>query len=361
MYTGYQIYQAERPKSAREQRGDRHGQRQAGPGGSAGFGRLLGQAGGVPGARPGGRRRDARPPAQKPAASAAQGRSPGVRGRRARLVMDVDNVHIRVCTLSHSYLGRFVGRGLILTRSVLLATRRPYTSVLRCCHDSLRGRGQPVSEPASDHGAPTDAGAAARRLFELRRRARRPTWPARRTRVRGGPATPWRCAFTGGGKLVVFGNRRGQHRRAARRGGVRSPGHRGASGRCPPSSLTTDVATVTGIAERAGGGGHLRPPDPVPGPNPPTSPWGCPPTATPPACWPGSRRPGSAALLTIALAGGDGGQIAASKGSRSPHHHAVGRPAGGQGAAGDRVPRCLWELVHVFFEQPGVLGPGVLT
>jgi D-sedoheptulose 7-phosphate isomerase len=21
----------------------------------------------------------------------------------------------------------------------------------------------------------------------------------------------------------------------------------------------------------------------------------------------------------------------------------------------------LWELVHVFFEQPGVLGPGVLT
>ena len=65
-------------------------------------------------------------------------------------------------------------------------------------------------------------------------------------------------------------------------------------------------------------------------------------------------------LLTIALAGGDGGQIAAGK---AADHVLV---------AGSDDPRVvkelqvtlyhvLWELVHVFFEQPGVLGPGVVT
>jgi D-sedoheptulose 7-phosphate isomerase len=65
-------------------------------------------------------------------------------------------------------------------------------------------------------------------------------------------------------------------------------------------------------------------------------------------------------LLTIALTGGDGGQIAASKAV----DHLL--------AAASSDPRVvkelhvtmyhvLWELVHVFFEQPGVLAPGVLT
>ena len=74
MYTGYQIYQAERPKSAREQREiDMSNAKLAAAVGRFGR-RWPGRR--VPGARPGGRRRDARPPAPRPASSAA----PGPRG-----------------------------------------------------------------------------------------------------------------------------------------------------------------------------------------------------------------------------------------------------------------------------------------
>ncbi len=65
-------------------------------------------------------------------------------------------------------------------------------------------------------------------------------------------------------------------------------------------------------------------------------------------------------LLTIALVGGRGGAIAASPAV----DHLL--------TAGSSDPRVvkelqvttyhvLWELVHVFFEQPGVLGPGVVA
>jgi D-sedoheptulose 7-phosphate isomerase len=63
-------------------------------------------------------------------------------------------------------------------------------------------------------------------------------------------------------------------------------------------------------------------------------------------------------LLTVALAGGDGGQR-------------VGKVADHVLVAGSSDPRVvkemhvtlyhvLWELVHVFFEQPGVLDPEVV-
>ncbi|MHB1433300.1 MAG: D-sedoheptulose-7-phosphate isomerase [Streptosporangiaceae bacterium] len=72
----------------------------------------------------------------------------------------------------------------------------------------------------------------------------------------------------------------------------------------------------------------------------------------------GLRAAGAHGLLTIALAGGDGGTLAAA----GVADHLL------PGASGD--PRIiketqvttyhvLWELVHVFFEQPGVLGPGI--
>ena len=65
-------------------------------------------------------------------------------------------------------------------------------------------------------------------------------------------------------------------------------------------------------------------------------------------------------LLTIALAGGDGGAIAAGPAA----DHVL--------LAGSDDPRVvkeihvtmyhlLWELVHVFFEQPGTLSPGVFA
>ncbi len=65
-------------------------------------------------------------------------------------------------------------------------------------------------------------------------------------------------------------------------------------------------------------------------------------------------------MLTVALVGGDGGTI----GTSAPVDHLL--------AARSADPRVvkevhvttyhvLWELVHVFFEQPGVLAPGVVA
>ena len=70
MYTGYQIYQAERPKSAREQREIDMGNAKLAAA-VARFARRLARPR-VPGARPGGRRRDARPPAPRPASNGVE-------------------------------------------------------------------------------------------------------------------------------------------------------------------------------------------------------------------------------------------------------------------------------------------------
>ena len=79
MYTGYQMYQAERPKSAREQREIDMGNAKLAAAVASPVRPLAGQARRVPGTRPGGRRRDARPPAPRPAGS-----GPGPAGGRAR-------------------------------------------------------------------------------------------------------------------------------------------------------------------------------------------------------------------------------------------------------------------------------------
>jgi len=134
----------------------------------------------------------------------------------------------------------------------------------------------------------------------------------------------------------------------------------------PAISLTTDVATVTGIAEREGvaaifahqvrylaapvdialgisaDGGSVGGDD---GGND--------------SVLAGLVAARELGLLTIALVGGDGGRIAR---TRAADHVLT--------AASDdpRVIKemhvttyhILWELVHVFFEQPGVLDPGVV-
>ena len=95
-------------------------------------------------------------------------------------------------------------------------------------------------------------------------------------------------------------------------------------------------------------------------PSPPISPSASRPTATTAACSPACATAKELGLLTIALVGGDGGRIAAAH--AADHLLTV--------ASDD--PRMikemqvttyhiLWELVHVFFEQPGVLDPGVVT
>jgi len=66
-----------------------------------------------------------------------------------------------------------------------------------------------------------------------------------------------------------------------------------------------------------------------------------------------------AGLLTVALVGGDGGEIARIEGL---DHVLVARTDDPRVVKEIHVTayHVLWELVHVFFEQPGVLAPSVL-
>ncbi len=65
-------------------------------------------------------------------------------------------------------------------------------------------------------------------------------------------------------------------------------------------------------------------------------------------------------MLTIALVGGDGGAIAACP---AVDHLLITRSGDPRIVKEMQVTayHVLWELVHVFFEQPGVLAPGVVA
>jgi D-sedoheptulose 7-phosphate isomerase len=65
-------------------------------------------------------------------------------------------------------------------------------------------------------------------------------------------------------------------------------------------------------------------------------------------------------MLTVALAGGEGGAIAASP---AVDHLLLARSADPRVVKEIHVTmyHVLWELVHVFFEQPGVLAPEVVA
>jgi D-sedoheptulose 7-phosphate isomerase len=127
----------------------------------------------------------------------------------------------------------------------------------------------------------------------------------------------------------------------------------------PAISLTTDVATVTGVAARDGMDAifahqirYLAAADDIA--------LGISADGNCPSVLCGLDAAKVRGLLTIALAGGDGGAL---RDSPAVDHLLV--------AASDdpRVVKelqvttyhVLWELVHVFFEQPGVLAPGVVA
>ena len=164
--------------------------------------------------------------------------------------------------------------------------------------------------------------------------------------------------FHRGGKLVVFGT--GGASTDAQHVAVEFV-HPVIVGKraLPAISLTTDVATVTGIAERDGVAAIFahqirflaEPADIALGLSPDGN------TASVLAGLEAARERG---LLTIALAGGDGGQIAAMKAA----DHVLATPSDDPRVVKElqvTAYHVLWELVHVFFEQPGVLGPGVVT
>ncbi len=218
--------------------------------------------------------------------------------------------------------------------------------------------GQADQGPA-DQGQ-VDPGARARRLFGLRDGA---------TDDLAGQADAVAAAchamavrFHQGGRLVVFGT--GGPSADAQHVAVEfvHPVIVGKRAR-PAISLTADVATVTGIAERAGMSAIFshqirylaRPADIALG----ISARGIAADGGSPSVLAGLETGRELGLLTVALVGADGNQQA----GKVADHVLVA------GSADPRVVKemhvtmyhVLWELVHVFFEQPGVLGPGVVT
>jgi D-sedoheptulose 7-phosphate isomerase len=127
----------------------------------------------------------------------------------------------------------------------------------------------------------------------------------------------------------------------------------------PAFSLTTDVATVTGVAARDGMAAifahqirYLAAPDDIA--------LGISADGNCPSVLGGLTAARERGLLTIGLAGGDGGAL---RDSPAVDHLLVAASADPLVVKELQVTiyHVLWELVHVFFEQPGVLAPGVVA
>ena len=127
----------------------------------------------------------------------------------------------------------------------------------------------------------------------------------------------------------------------------------------PAISLTTDVATVTGIAEREGVHAIFAHQIRILA-SPADIALGISSDGDSPSVLAGLEEARLHGLLTIALAGGDGGRIAASP---AVDHLLVAASEDPCVVKELHVTmyHILWELVHVFFEQPGVLEPGIVT
>jgi D-sedoheptulose 7-phosphate isomerase len=211
-------------------------------------------------------------------------------------------------------------------------------------------------QPAADPAGPGDgAGPEAARLISLREAPAADL--AGQADAVAAACHAMAARFHQGGQLVVFGT-----------GGCSSDAQHVAvefvhpvivgKRALPAIALTTDVATVTGIAERDGMAGifaHqigcLAAPGDIA--------LGISPDGNCPSVLGGLAAAGQAGLLRIALAGGDGGQIAA---RGLADHLLLARSADPRIVKELQVTlyHLLWELVHVFFEQPGVLAPGLV-
>jgi D-sedoheptulose 7-phosphate isomerase len=197
---------------------------------------------------------------------------------------------------------------------------------------------------------------AVSRLFELR------SDPARELAGQAGAVADachaMAVRFHRGGKLVVFGT--GSASTDAQHVAVEFV-HPVIVGKraLPAIALTTDVATVTGIAERDGVAAifahqlrYLASPADIA--------LGIAADGDSPSVLAGLETAKKLGLLTIVLVGGDSGPIASSEAV----DHLLTVSSGDPRVVKEvqvTTYHILWELVHVFFEQPGVLGPGVVT
>jgi D-sedoheptulose 7-phosphate isomerase len=202
----------------------------------------------------------------------------------------------------------------------------------------------------------TPGGGTVTRLFERR------TGPARdlaaQARAVAEACHAMAVRFHRGGKLIVFGT--GGPSTDAQHVAVEFV-HPVIVGKraLPAISLTTDVATVTGVAARCGLAEifahqirYLAAPEDIA--------LGISGDGNCDSVLAGLAAARDLGLLTIALAGGDGGAIAA---SAAADHLLLARSDDPRVVKELHVTtyHVLWELVHVFFEQPGVLAPGVVA
>src|SRR5580692_10271299 len=208
----------------------------------------------------------------------------------------------------------------------------------------------------SGPGGPVPDGAEASRLFELRNAPARDL--ADQADAVASACHAMAVRFHRGGKLVVFGT--GGPSTDAQHVAVEFV-HPVIVGKraLPAISLTTDVATVSGIAERDGVAAifahqirYLADPADIA--------LGICADGNGASVLAGLEAAGELGLLTIALVGGDGGRVAASK---AVDHMLLAASADPLVVKELHVTlyHLLWELVHVFFEQPGVLAPGVIA
>jgi D-sedoheptulose 7-phosphate isomerase len=211
--------------------------------------------------------------------------------------------------------------------------------------------------------AQADPGATARRLFGLRDG---PTDDlAGQADAVAAACHAMAVRFHRGGRLVVFGT--GGPSTDAQHVAVEFV-HPVIVGKraLPAISLTADVATVTGIAERDGISAifshQLRclagPADIALG----ISADGAGPELMSRSVLAGLETARELGLLTVALTGGDG-PAASTAASKAADHVLVANSGDPRVVKEMHVTlyHILWELVHVFFEQPGVLGPGVVA
>ena len=163
--------------------------------------------------------------------------------------------------------------------------------------------------------------------------------------------------FLAGGRLLAFGN--GSAATDAQHVSVEFV-HPVIVGKraLPAISLTGDVATLTSIAGRDGYAEvfahqlrYLAAPEDIA--------LGVSVDGRDPAVLRGLEVAAGLGMLTIALVGGDGGEAAASP---AVHHPLVARSDDPLVVKEVHVTayHVLWELVHVLFEQPGVLDPEVI-
>jgi D-sedoheptulose 7-phosphate isomerase len=163
--------------------------------------------------------------------------------------------------------------------------------------------------------------------------------------------------FHAGGRLIVFGN--GGCSADAQHLAVEFV-HPVIVGKraLPAFSLTNDVATLTGVATRQGFGEvyahQLRyvgaPADIA---------LGISPDGRCDNVLRGLEQAADLGMLTIGLVGGDGGPVAAHP---KVHHALIARSTDPAVVKEVHVTiyHVLWELVHVFFEHPGLLAPEVI-